>query len=74
MKKLGDSMTSYMVGVLFSLVPDQRSSEIEKAHRWSRAKLGVSFSAGMVKAGSSVRSLGDKEADLTVENASLCQI
>ena len=48
MKKLGNSMASYMIGVLFSLVPDQRSSEIEKAHRWSRTKLGVNFAAGRV--------------------------
>ena len=51
MKKLGNSMASYMIGVLFSLVPDQRSSEIEKAHCWSRVKLGVKFFPGRVKGG-----------------------
>lgn len=51
MKKLGNSMASYMIGVLFSLVPDQRSSKIEKAHCWSRVKLGVNFFPGRVKGG-----------------------
>lgn len=67
MKKLGDSVTSYMIGVLFSLVPDQRSSEIEKAHRSSRANWKG-------KRKSLNRTLGDKEDDMTVQTRSLCQI
>ena len=67
MKKLGDSVTSYMIGVLFSLVPDQRSSEIEKAHRSSRA-------SWKGKRRSLNRTLGDKEDDMTVQTRSLCQI
>lgn len=44
-QKLGDAMVPYMVGILFGVIPCERSSESEETH-WYKAVLSLGAKTG----------------------------